>query len=120
MRQRIEALVPNARERTLLTTFHSFSVDLLRQHGHHIGLRPDFVVLSQAVDQESVLDEAISLARSDYADISYRGEQLLPLVTRLLDNCVTPDGAVGVLQRGNVNGSQVLGTIYKNYRRFND
>ena len=44
--------------------------------------------------------------------------KLLPLVTRLLDNCVTPDGAVGVLQRGNVNGSQVLGTIYKNYRRL--
>ena len=118
MRQRIESLVPNARERTLLTTFHSFSVDLLRQHGHHIGLRPDFTILSQPVDRESVLDEAIEITRSDYPDITYRSEQLLPLVTRLLDNCVSPDSAIGALQQGNVNGAHALGTIYKNYRRL--
>ena len=116
MRQRIASLVPNAGERTLLTTFHSFCVDLLRQHGHHIGLRPDFAILSQTVDRESVLDEAIEITRMDYPEATYRGEQLLPLVNRLLDNCVPGDSAVQILQRGNPNRAHVLGTIYKNYR----
>ena len=59
MRQRIAELVPSASERTLLTTFHSFAADLLRQHGHHIGLMPDFTILSQDADRHSLLDEAI-------------------------------------------------------------
>ena len=85
MRKRIESLVPNAGERTLLTTFHSFGVGLLRQHGHHIGLRPDFTILSQAVDREAVLDEAIKRTRAEHGEVNYRGQQLLPHVTRLLD-----------------------------------
>lgn len=118
MRQRIETLVPNVGERTLLTTFHSFSVDLLRQHGHHIGLRPDFTILSQAMDRESVLDEAIEMARSEYPEISYRSEQLLPWVTRLIENCVAPDSAMGFLKQRKVAGYQALGTIYKSYRHL--
>ena len=47
MRTRIEALVPNAGGGTLLTTFHSFAGDILRQHGHLIGLRPDFTIITQ-------------------------------------------------------------------------
>lgn len=84
MRKRIESLVPNAGERTLLTTFHSFGVGLLRQHGHHIGLRPDFAILPQVIDREAVLDEAIERTRLEHGEVTYRGEQLLPLVARLL------------------------------------
>ena len=116
MRKRIENLVPNAGERTLLTTFHSFSAGLLRQHGHHVGLRPDFTILSQAADRESVLDEAIERTRKEHDEVAYRGEQLLPLVTRLLDDNLTADGAIEFLQKRNVNEAEVIGTIYKNYR----
>ena len=118
MRKRIEDLVPNAGERTLLTTFHSFSTGLLRQHGHHVGLRPDFTILSQAADRESVLDEAIRKTRKDHHEVAYRGERLLPLVTRLLDYGLTADGAIKFLQKRNPNGAEVIGTIYKNYRHL--
>ena len=94
MRTRVESLVPNARNRIRLTTFHSFCVDLLRQHGHHIGLRPDFSILPQDVDREAVLDEAIHDARRDYPELMHRGQQLLPVVNRLLDNSVSVDGAL--------------------------
>ena len=116
MRNRIEYLVPNARERVLLTTFHSFCVGVLRQHGHHVGLRPDFTILSQQIDRESILDDAIEAARDLYPDISYRAEQLLPLITRLLDNCVPAADAAEYLAKAKVRGADLIGTIYTNYR----
>lgn len=118
MRKRIESLVPNADERTLLTTFHSFSVGLLRQHGHHIDLRPDFTILSQEVDRVSVLDEAIERTRKVHHEVTYRGEQLLPLVTKLLDDCVPADNAIGLLQKYNIQEAQLIGTVYRNYRNL--
>lgn len=35
MRKRLEIICPGAKERTLLTTFHAFCADILRQHGSH-------------------------------------------------------------------------------------
>lgn len=42
MRDRLNILIGGKTERANLCTFHSFAADLLRQHGSHIGLRPDF------------------------------------------------------------------------------
>ena len=117
MNARIQGLVPNARNRIRMTTFHSFCVDLLRQHGHHIGLRPDFNILPQDVDREAVLDEAIEEVRRDQPEVSYRGQQLLPVVNRLLDNCVPPDGAFEELSSRNVENAQALAAMYASYRR---
>src|SRR5436305_7954425 len=48
MRSRVNDLVPpEAHERALLTTFHSFCGEVLRQHGSHVGVEPDFKILSQ-------------------------------------------------------------------------
>lgn len=118
MRKRIEDLVPNAGERTLLTTFHSFSVDLLRQHGSHVGLRPDFTILSQSADREAVLNEAIERARKQQYELPFRGEQLLPLVTWLLDNCVHVDDAVGVLQKDEAAFAEGIAASYRHYRNL--
>ena len=118
MRTRVEGLVPNARNRIRLTTFHSFCVDLLRQHGHHIGLRPDFSILPQDVDREAVLDEAIHDARRDHPELVHRGQQLLPVVNRLLDNSVSADGALEELSGRSVDNAPALATVYANYRRL--
>ncbi len=117
MRSRINALAPQARERAVLTTFHSFSVQLLRQHGHHIGLRPDFTILSQQEDREYVLDESIQLARQEYPEVAYRGE-LLPLVTRLLDLCIAGEEAVGFLRKRRMKGAEEIGKVYRIYREL--
>lgn len=114
MRERIAALVPDAGERTLLTTFHSFAADLLRQHGHHIGLKPDFTILVQDADRHSLLDEAIDLAST--GPVGQTSEKLLPLITRLTENDIAPDSAVNVLQRGSFGDPEALSAVYKHYR----
>ena len=116
MRSCMDALVPQARERAVLTTFHSFCVQLLRQHGHHVGLSPDFTILSQSVDRESVLDEAIQIVRQADPAVAYRGERLLPLVTRLLDLCIAGDKAVEFLRARRIKGAEKAGEVYRSYR----
>ena len=118
VRERIAALVPNAGERTLLTTFHSFSADLLRQHGHHVGLKPDFTILVQDADRYSLLDEAIDRARNDSREYGITSEKLLPLVSSLIENNVAAGSALEVLQRGSFNDSEVLASVYGNYREL--
>ena len=117
MRQRIEELVPNAHHRVLLTTFHSFCVGILRQHGHHIGLRPDFAILPHAADRIAVLDKTIESVRMRCPGVDYTGEKLLPLVGQLLDDCVSVDGAFGMLQKRNFEDAEVLASIYISYRQ---
>ena len=116
MQTRIEQLVPDARSRIRLTTFHSFCVDLLRQHGHHIGLKPDFAILSQTVDRVAVLDEAIAEVSSEHPEFYNRGEQLLPVVNRLLDNCISSTEAQEDLSQRNVPDARALAAVYSNYR----
>ena len=118
MRERIERLVPNAGDRIRLTTFHSFCVDILRQHGHHIGLEPNFTILSQAVDRESVLDEAIQDAGELFPDFALRGEQLMPMINRLLDDCVAPDRALHDLRHRNLGDAEALAAVYSSFRRL--
>ena len=59
LREYIQKLVPETENRNLLTTFHSFAGDLLRRHGHHIGLKPDFSIMTQNAERFSSLDDAI-------------------------------------------------------------
>lgn len=118
MRDRIEKLVSKAGERTLLTTFHSFSADILRQHGHHIGLRPDFTILAQEADRQSLLDDAIAEVVTEDSQISYTGESLLPLITRLLDLGAPADSAISFLRSRSLTEPKVIASIYKVYRRL--
>lgn len=42
MREQVDQLLGKRGDRAHLCTFHSFANDLLRQHGAHLGLQPDF------------------------------------------------------------------------------
>ena len=88
MRARIEKLAPGSGNRVLLTTFHSFAGDLLRQHGHLLGLKPDFTILTQDGERIGLLDEAIADAGRSFEVSEFSGERLLPLINRLLENDV--------------------------------
>lgn len=121
MQDRIGAIVPKASARTRLTTFHAFSTSLLRQHGHHLGLRPDFTVLSQDADRMAVLDEAIEKVCRQYGEVNYRSEKLLPWITRLLDRGIagiaaTAEEAIPYLQQYRVSNAEIIGGIYAHYR----
>lgn len=114
MRHRIAALVPGAESRTLLTTFHSFAADILRQHGHHLGLKPDFTILVQDAERHSLLEEAIDKGKVTHLNIS--AERLLPLISRMIENDITRKDALGVLKKRSLDNAEAISSVYRNYR----
>jgi len=122
MRRRIEGLVPGASTRVLMTTFHSFSGDLLRQHGHLVGLRPDFVILSQDAERVSVLDAAITSLSGEFEsgefDIEqYGGDRILPVVSRITENDVSLDAREAIFASLPSGNRMLIEAIYAQYRK---
>ncbi|MCX5855667.1 MAG: ATP-dependent helicase [Deltaproteobacteria bacterium] len=115
MRQRVEELVPDSRERVLLTTFHSFCADILRQHGSHVGIKPDFVILNQDSDREGVLGDAITAVSRKGIDTDKNDMKLLPMIDRLLSNAV-PESQVARLVQDQ-DFAWKLSALYTEYRR---
>jgi DNA helicase-2/ATP-dependent DNA helicase PcrA len=87
MRSRIDTMITDGRDRVQLGTFHSFAADVLRQHGSHVGFKPDFVILNQTTDREAVLLDAIRECARNGIDTDENDVKLLPFLDRLLDQC---------------------------------
>lgn len=62
MRNRINNFLDgdDDRSRVELHTFHSFCNDILKQHGNHIGIKPNFSIITEETERFSLLKEAIS------------------------------------------------------------
>lgn len=60
MRARVVQMLGREDRRTRLTTFHSFAAKVLRQHGSHLGLRPNF---KQLADRDRA-DILVKVART--------------------------------------------------------
>ncbi|MEN3748772.1 ATP-dependent helicase [Sphingomonas sp. HF-S3] len=116
MRQRIEALVPGSGNRALLTTFHSFAGDLLRQHGHLIGLKPDFTIITQEGERIAFLDEVIEKSQFDNDTMHLTGERLLPLINRMLENDVSAGSVSRMVMTLPENQQEPIQAIYRAYR----
>lgn len=68
MRERVDALLGRRADRAHLCTFHSFATDILRQHGSHLGIRPDFTLLTLDDDRVAILEPlAEELEREGYS-----------------------------------------------------
>jgi DNA helicase-2/ATP-dependent DNA helicase PcrA len=119
MRNRVEKLVPGEFGRVRLTTFHSYASELLQQHGNHLGFRPDFQILSTDTDREALLDDTLGLLRKDLTyplPEHFKAAQLLPAITRLLEQCLPPEKAESILQQANMENAIPLGHVYNAYR----
>lgn len=116
MRQRIELLVPGSGNRVLLTTFHSFAGDVLRQHGHLIGLKPDFTIITQDGERIAVLDEAITKAEIDSDALNLSGERLLPLINRMLENDVSAGSVSRMVMTLPIEQQELIQEVYRAYR----
>ena len=91
MASRLTKLVPAHDGRATIDTFHGFCAQVLRQHGVHLGIKPDFTIYSRREDRQAVLEDAVrrGLARSSsLADV-----RLLPLIDDLKARLVEPDAA---------------------------
>ncbi|MCE2507866.1 MAG: ATP-dependent helicase [Nitrosopumilaceae archaeon] len=115
MQERVESMVPDAGGRMHLTTFHSFGASLLRQHGFHVGIRPDFTILTQPAERMMVLKEAVRRAG---APAYTAAASLLSLVTRLIEQDVRPEGATKFLRERHIENAGHIGPVYENYRRI--
>lgn len=121
MRQRVKLFAPEAEQRVFLGTFHSFCADLLRQHGVHIGIQPDFQIYSMDSDLKAVLDKAVSEARKESALISDLDANTLPVIQRLKGDLVRPEECGARFT--DPEFLERIGLVYKHYeaqlRRLN-
>jgi DNA helicase-2/ATP-dependent DNA helicase PcrA len=58
MRERVGMFVPQLAHRSTLTTFHSFCADVLRLHGTHVGVKPNFKIYRDDADLLAILQDA--------------------------------------------------------------
>jgi DNA helicase II / ATP-dependent DNA helicase PcrA len=96
MRTRLLALVPGARDRALLTTFHSFAADILRTHGSHLGLTPDFEIIEDA-DRIAII-KVLFAARPDDFDRFLTAEKALSAIDFLFANVAQDEKIPTMLQ----------------------
>lgn len=94
MRERVERLVGYQAERATIGTFHSFAAQLLRQHGSHLGIKPDFGIYDQKEDRQELLREALSESNLDISGRSFGEVDWISIIDRLRGNLVSPEKAV--------------------------
>lgn len=114
MRERLLKLVPDAKDRVLLTTFHSFATDILRQHGSHFGLSPDFEILEEP--ERVGLIKSVLADKVDEITKFVSAEKALTAVDFLLRN-VTPDAQVPALLKDAEAGRQ-LQVLFVRYKEL--
>ncbi len=83
MRSRVSQLLGPSSRRARTTTFHGFATDVLRQHGSHLGLRPDFTILNQDADRHLVLRDAMEDIGDGGTPPGTTAEGVLHMVDRL-------------------------------------
>ncbi|MFV1991802.1 MAG: ATP-dependent helicase, partial [Acidimicrobiales bacterium] len=83
MRERVDHLLGHRDGRVQLRTFHSFALDVLRQHGSHLGLQPDFTMLTHDEDRVAILDGIASSFSDEGHVLPSDRRHLLGLVDRL-------------------------------------
>lgn len=93
MRERVDELLGERTDRAQLCTFHSFAIDILAQHGSHLGIRPDFLPLSQDEDRIAVLEEVIRDLSEVEGELPADRRNLLRLIDGVFGDGDTGDGA---------------------------
>ena len=112
MRELVDVMVPGvADERTFIGTFHAFCTQVLRQHGSHIGIRPDFGIYDQKKDREEILADVIQESVDCGEDFSVDDIRWLDLIDELRAKVITPEKAAS----SNLNPRMVR--IYRLYEK---
>ena len=113
MRERVNGLLGTGSERALLTTFHSFAADILRQHGSHLGISPDFSILNSDEDRVEVFEDAVRYAARSDDSIVESDVALLPLLTNLIEKRVDESSVKGRVR--DVDLAAKMTTLYNAY-----
>jgi DNA helicase II / ATP-dependent DNA helicase PcrA len=99
MKGRVAAFVPSLEERANIGTFHSFCAQILRQHGVHLGINPNFAIYSADDDRRAVLEDALSRAQSEGKPVSPEDVKYLGHIDDLKSKLIEPTDAEAALTR---------------------
>jgi DNA helicase-2/ATP-dependent DNA helicase PcrA len=113
MRARVEALVPGLTDRTVIGTFHSFCAQMLRQHGSHLGIKPDFGVYDQDGDREELLNDALRVAAQRGDAVSSEDVRWLRTIDQLRSGLVGPQKAASHFQDASIG--ERIARVYSLY-----
>ena len=91
MRSRVTNFVPGQEGRLFLGTFHSFCADVLRQHGTHLNINPNFQIYSQGIDLQAVLNDAVEEAKKISDVVCDLDKKKLPVIQRLKSFLILPE-----------------------------
>jgi DNA helicase-2/ATP-dependent DNA helicase PcrA len=121
MKGRVASFVPGLEDRANIGTFHSFCSQILRQHGVHLGIKPDFSIYSQDNDRRAVFEDALQAAAARGLRVGKDDIKLLGLIDRLKARLIEPEGVSKALPQ--YKDAEHLALIYKLYedelRRLN-
>lgn len=111
MRERVDELLGRRAHRAHLCTFHAYATEVLRQHGSHVGVRPDFQLLPIEEDRLALLEP---IAR----ELEGRGEAL-PMdrhqLLRLLEHLFRESYDGGPTLPGPVASPSWLPSVFERY-----
>jgi DNA helicase II / ATP-dependent DNA helicase PcrA len=113
MRNRVEQLVPGLTERTVIGTFHSFCAQVLRQHGSHLGIKPDFSVYDQDADRQELLKDALREAQQQGQAVTPEDVRWLKSIDELRSKLVGPAKAAARFQNAKAGAQAAL--VYSIY-----
>lgn len=113
MRNRVANFVPGQEGRLFLGTFHSFCADVLRQHGTHIGINPNFHIYSLDVDLQAILNDAVVAAKKIRSVADELGNNALPVIHRLKSRLILPEKSREVFR--DIDLGEQMAVIYRAY-----
>ena len=90
MANRVKRFAPGLEGRAYINTFHGFCAQVLRQHGVHLGIKPNFAIYSRTSDRQAVLADALRRAPRPFGRDDRR---LLPWIDALKAGLVGPEQA---------------------------
>jgi DNA helicase-2/ATP-dependent DNA helicase PcrA len=113
MRGRVVQYAPDCGSRMFLGTFHSFCADILRQHGTHIGIPPNFEIYSQDEDLESILSDAVDTLPQNAFPDGAQPKKTLPIIKRLKAQLVLPENCQDAFKDAEIDA--VMALVYPAY-----
>ncbi len=99
LKKRVNRLTDQRAERARLRTFHSFAVDILRQHSSHLGLRPNFSLLIHDEDRIAILENVVAGLPDEGDPLPTDRRNLLRFVDRLFAESYNGGGKAAALAR---------------------
>jgi len=113
MRSRVANYVPDQESRLFLGTFHSFCADVLRQHGTHLNINPNFNIYGQDEDLQAILNDAVVEAQKKSNLVRDIHNKTLPVIQRLKSHLVLPEACRDEFQ--DPEFGKVMALVYPAY-----